>query len=101
MVALDQAAHAADVQRAAVRPHPGDREAHLVLRDGAEIRPHREASHDTEGVRVREMGECPAVGQRDSIEHDAVVARAERPFVRIQRNLQTVLPPALRRDTRR
>ena len=69
---------------------PGHGEADLARAHGAEIRLHREARHHAEAVRIAEMDEGALVVERRGLEHDLVVARAERAVVRPEDDAQVI-----------
>ena len=86
-IALHQAAYSTYVKGLAVGPCAGDGKSHLAPPDRGEVRLQREPSRQAIRKRIREVDERAPGFQRDCIERDAVVARAERPRVRVQPHL--------------
>jgi|GEM_PF-5102040 len=96
-VAFHQTPHSADVPALALGLRPDDGKSHLAAPDRTQIDLHRQPPRQAEGVGIRKMDECLAATHRNCLQHDAIVARAERPLVCVQPDLQIVRGPG--RDT--
>ena len=92
-VAFHRASRAPDMRRLAVGLRRGDRETHLAPAGGAKVDLHRQPSRHVESVGIRKMDERAAILHRHCLEHDAVIARAERSPVCIQRHLKVARGP--------